>query len=176
MFISSNRVKTCKYMLTLKVHWQNLTSGQGHVMSHVEPIGHISYQSMQEKQIWTTSSALYPFYKKLETKNEFDLIWPRMTRSRERWVKTEYRSSRVAYFKNILRSITRSLPTFGKTAFEHFVIALYWSGLRIDLTSGHRSVTLRHTLCRYWCPYQLQKVWYWYFINDKSKSKDTAQS
>ena len=71
------------YMLTLKVQSQNLTLGQGHLRSRIEPSRSycISFDaSVQEKHIGIIPSALCLFYQKLAAKTNvtsYDLEWPK---------------------------------------------------------------------------------------------------
>ena len=77
-------VETCRkmYILTLKGQCQNLTSGQGHLRSRIEPSRsyYISINAyVQEKHIGIIPSALSLFYQKLRQKTNvtsYDLEWP----------------------------------------------------------------------------------------------------
>ena len=90
--------------------------------------------SWREKQIGTNRTALSLFYQKLEAKNAFDSIWPRMTRRRDQWVKHTYGSWTVAWDKTILRLLAWYLSFLRTKAFDTFshCLIMFWSENRPD--------------------------------------------
>ena len=94
----SSRQDASKYVLTCCL-CQNLTSGQGHVRSHVEPGRSYCMSvdvSMRVKHTGIIPNALSLFYQKLDANKEFDRIWPGMACRRGHFVKTAYGPWRVA--------------------------------------------------------------------------------
>ena len=78
VFASSRRIETC-IAWPWKVQGQNLTSGQGHVLTQV---GHIAYESMRldERNTMRPFSRLYLFWiKSYLQKTVGELRWPQMT-------------------------------------------------------------------------------------------------
>ena len=122
------------YSMTLKGQGQNLTSGQGHVVTQV---GHIAYLSMRldERNTMRPLSRLYLFWiKSYSQKTVGDLRWPQMTfggspMKTVAWVITEDLSQHHSQWMEMFwceKEVVEILP-----------IDLTWAGHEIDLTSGH---------------------------------------
>ena len=122
------------YSMTLKGQGQNLTSGQGHVVSQV---GHIAYVSMRldERNTMRPLSRLYLFWiKSYLQKTVGDLRWPQMTfggspMKTVAWVITEDLSQHHSQWMEMCwceKEVVEILPFY-----------LTWAGHEIDLTSGH---------------------------------------
>ena len=122
------------YSMTLKGQGQNLTSGQGHVVTQ---IGHIAYVSMRrdERNTMRPLSRLYLFLiKSYAQKTVDDLRWPQMTFGESpmksvAWVITEDLSQHHSQWMEMFRC--------EKEVVEILPIDLSWAGHEIDLTSGH---------------------------------------
>ena len=122
------------YRMTLKGQGQNLTSGQGHVVTQV---GHIVYASMRldERNAMRPLSRLYLFWiKSYLQKKVGDLRWPQMTfggspMKTVAWVITEDLSQHHSQWMEMFRCETDLV--------EILPIDLTWAGHEIDLTSGH---------------------------------------
>ena len=122
------------YSMTLKGQGQNLTSGQGHVVTQV---GHIAYVSMRldERNTMRPLSRLYLFWiKSYSQKTVGDLRWPQMTfggspMKTVAWVITEDLSQHHSQWMEMFwceKEVVEVLP-----------IDLTWAGHEIDLTAGH---------------------------------------
>ena len=122
------------YSMTLKGQGQNLTSGQGHVVTQV---GHIAYVSMRlnERNTIRPLSRLYLFWiKSYSQKTVGDFRWPQMTLAGSpmktvAWVITEDLSQHDAQWMEMYwgeKGVVEMLP-----------IDLTWAGHEIDLTLGH---------------------------------------
>ena len=122
------------YSMTLKGQGQNLTSGQGHVVTQV---GHIAYVSMRldERNTMRPLSRLYLFWiKSYSQKTVDDLRWPQMTfggspMKTVAWVITEDLSQHHSQWMEMFwceKEVVEMLP-----------IDLTWAGHEIDLTSVH---------------------------------------
>ena len=111
-----------RYNMTLKGQGQNLTSGQGHVVTQV---GHIAFVSMRldERNTMIPLSRLYLFWiKSYSQKTVGDLRWPQMTfGGSNEWKKWKW----------------MDMFWCEKEVVEILLIDLAWAGHEIDLTSGH---------------------------------------
>ena len=129
-------IKTHRNMhrITLKAQGQNLTSGQGHVVTQV---GHIAYVSMRldERNTMRPLSRLYLFWiKSYSQKTVGDLRWPQMTfggspMKTVAWVITEDLIQHHSQWMEMFRC--------EKEVVEILPIDLTWAGHEIDLTSSH---------------------------------------
>ena len=121
------------YRMTLKDQGQNLTSGQGHVVTQV---GHIAYVSMRldDRNTMRPLSRLYLFWiKSYSQKTVGDLRWPQMTFGGSSmktvvWVITEDLSQHHSQWMEMFRCEKKVVEIFA-----HWP----WAGHEIDLTSGH---------------------------------------
>ena len=122
------------YSMTLKGQGQDLTSGQGHVVTQV---GHIAFVSMRlnERNTMRPLSRLYLFrIKSYSQKTVGDLRWPQMTfggspMKTVAWVITEDLSQHHSQWMEMFRC--------EKEVVEILPIDLTWASHEIDLTSGH---------------------------------------
>ena len=122
------------YSMTFEGQGQNLTSGQGHVVTQV---GHLAYVSMRldERNTMRPLSRLYLFWiKNYSQKTVGDLRWPQMTFKGSPmktvvWVITEDLSQHHSQWMEMF--------WFEKEVVEILPIDLTWAGHEIDLSSGH---------------------------------------
>jgi len=95
-------------MMTLKGHFLNLTSGQGHVVTQYDPgrsYGIWVDASWRDKHICAIFISLSSFYQKLLANNR---LWPRVTSGDlvgGHWTTTAPVSSRIAWYNMILRKL-----------------------------------------------------------------------
>ena len=119
------------YSMTLKDQGQNLTSGQGHVMTQV---GHVVSMRLDERNTMRPLSRLYLFWiKGYSQKTVGDLRWRQMTfggspMKTVAWVITEVLSQHHSQWMEMFRC--------EKEVVEILPIDLTWAGHEIDLTSG----------------------------------------
>ena len=122
------------YRMTLKRQGQNLTLGQGHMVTQV---GHIAYVSMRldERNTMRPLSRLYLIWiKRYSLKTVGDLRWPQMT-----FGGSPMKTVTSVITENLSQHHSQWMEMFQceKEVVEILPIDLTWAGHEIDLTSGH---------------------------------------
>ena len=110
-FFSSRRVAS--NMVTLKSQVQNLTPGQGHLVTQV---GHVAYQSMRQDKTDTLTHIPLSVLSKVTHKKRIDLMKSSDDLSRDYSCKIATGSSIIALFIIILNDSNRS------DAYERYMI------------------------------------------------------
>jgi len=163
-----NSVRTI-YLMTLKGHFQNLTSGQGHVVTQYDPGGSNFIwvdAYWRGKHIGAIFSSLSSLYQKLLAKNLCDPVVTSGDLVGGHWTTTAHGSSRIASYDMILRKLEWSdMYSWNKKHLNISPLTYNGEGHVINLTLGQGLKIPRYTNCWVWWPHPILKVVKWSITN-----------